>query len=112
VAVVRNNTGDVLSLFTSDAPPVDPGDEIEVSDARFAGRAWPKSTWDLVKKPGKDYVDASVDDAHLFVVTPDDTVADLKQQAADQGIDLAGATTKAEITAAIAKGPTTSEESV
>jgi hypothetical protein len=71
MAVVKNITPDVKALFHKDAPPVQPGDEITVSDERFAGRAWPKSTWDLVKKPGKPYVDASVEDAHIFV-EPDD----------------------------------------
>ena len=110
MAEVRNITGDVLSLFSADAPPVQPGDTVTVSDERFADRAWPKSTWEVVSKP-KGYIDASVDDAYLFVSEPDETVAELKQQAADQGIDISGLTKKADIAAAIAAGPTTPEES-
>lgn len=66
MAVVRNTTTDTLSIGRPDAPPVAAGDEATVSDARFAGTAWPKSTWALVKKPGKGYTEASTDDAHLF----------------------------------------------
>ena len=67
MATVKNITPDVLALFTASAPPCTPGDEVEISDAKFVGRAWPKSTWSLVKKPAKPYVDASTDDAHLFI---------------------------------------------
>jgi hypothetical protein len=67
MAVVRNVTKDVLALFRPDAPPVQPDDSVEIRDENFAGRAWPKSTWTLVKKPGKGYRDASTDDAHLFL---------------------------------------------
>jgi len=71
VAVVRNITGEALSLFRSDGQIVRAGKEVEIPDADFAGRAWPTSTWALVKKPStKDYVDASADDAHVFVAKP------------------------------------------
>lgn len=66
MAVVKNTTPDRLHLFSPDAPPVDPGDEVTISDERFVDRAWPKSTWALVKKPGKEYLDASSEEAHLF----------------------------------------------
>ncbi len=66
VAVVKNLTGDVLSLFSPDAPPIDPGGEVTVRDENFAGLAWPKETWELVEPPGDGYDDASLDDAHLF----------------------------------------------
>lgn len=68
MATVKNITPDVLALFRADAPPVQPGDSIEVRDENFADRAWPKSTWALVKAPAKPYVDASTDDAHLFTL--------------------------------------------
>lgn len=67
MATVKNITPDVLALFRADAPPVQPGDEVEVRDENFVGRAWPKSTWVVVKKPGKPYLDASTEDAYLFV---------------------------------------------
>jgi hypothetical protein len=67
VAEVKNITKDELSLFRADAPPVQPGDTVTVKDENFVGRAWPKSTWALVKKPGKPYVeDTSVSDAYVF----------------------------------------------
>ena len=70
MAVVKNKTGDVLHLFSPDAPPVDPGGEVTVSDENFANRAWPIETWELVTPPGAGYVDASLDDAHMFVPAP------------------------------------------
>ena len=107
MAVVRNNTDDVRSL--SNGQSVGPNKEIAVDDALFVDRAWPKSTWAVVKKPGKDFIDASTEDAHLFVSEPDETVADLKAQAHTQGIDITGLTKKADIAAAIAAGPTSEE---
>lgn len=77
MAVVRNNTPDVLALFRPDALPVQPGGEVTVADENFAGRAWPKSTWSLVKKPGKGFVDASPEDAYLYLP------ADAEEHAAD-----------------------------
>ena len=71
MATVRNKTGDVLALFSPDAPPIDPGGEVTVSDEKFAGRAWPTSTWDLVTPPGDGYVDASTDDSYLFLPAPE-----------------------------------------
>jgi len=65
VAKVKNITPDRLTLFRPDAPPVDPGDEVTVSDANFLDRAWPTSTWELVEPPAG--VDRSTDDAHLWV---------------------------------------------
>lgn len=111
MAVVRNITSDARSVGSPDAPPAAVGDEVTISDANFVDRAWPRSTWELVKKPGKGYVDASPEDAHLFITPPEETLSALRRQATEQGIDLTGHTTKAEIAAAIAKGPTTSEES-
>lgn len=66
MAKVKNITGDVLSLFRSDAPPVDPGGEVTVRDEAFVGRAWPTSTWELVEPP-EGYSDASTDEAHLYL---------------------------------------------
>ncbi len=72
MAVVRNKTPDVLTLFRPDAPPVDAGSEVTVSDANFVGRAWPTSTWELVEPP-EGYTDESTDEAHIYVEsTPDD----------------------------------------
>lgn len=70
MAIVKNKTGDVLTLFRPDAPPVDAGGEVTLSDETFAGRAWPTSTWELVKPPGTGYVDKSTKDAHLYVPKP------------------------------------------
>lgn len=69
MATIRNISPDALSLFASDAPTLDAGDTATVPDARFAGRAWPKSTWELVEPP-VDYTDESTDDAYVFT-TPD-----------------------------------------
>jgi hypothetical protein len=66
VAVVKNKTPDTLTLFRSDAPPVDPGGEVTVRDEVFVGRAWPTETWDLVTPP-EGCEDASTDEAHLFL---------------------------------------------
>lgn len=73
MAVVKNITHDVLSLGTPDGAQVRGGKPVEVPDEEFVGRAWPKSTWELVKKPGKGYTDASIEDAHVFVSTTTDT---------------------------------------
>ncbi len=67
MAKVKNVTKDVLSLFSAGAPPCEPGDTIAVSDAKFVGRAWPKSTWDLVEPPKGDYMNASLEDAWLYI---------------------------------------------
>jgi len=78
VAKVKNISPDRLSLFRPDAPPIDAGDEVTVSDANFIGRAWPMSTWELVEPPLSTggYVDQSTDDAHLWVAPePSDTEA-------------------------------------
>ena len=72
MAVVKNKTNDVLALFRSDAPPIDPGGEVTVRDENFVDRAWPKETWELVEAPGDGYVDESTDDAHLFVPAPEE----------------------------------------
>ena len=69
MAVVRNITPDVLSVFRSDAPPVQPGDEVKVKDENFVGRAWPKSTWEVVTPP-EGYVDDDTPDAYVFVPAP------------------------------------------
>jgi len=66
VAVVRNKTPDVLTLFRADAPPIDPGGEVTVRDEVFVERAWPTSTWELVTPP-EGYDDASTDEAYLFL---------------------------------------------
>lgn len=72
MAVVRNKTDRRLALFRSDAPPVDAGGEATLRDEVFAERAWPTSTWELVEPPGSDYIDASTDEAYLWVKPPDD----------------------------------------
>lgn len=67
MAKVKNITGDTLSLFRADAPPVRPGDEVTIRDENFVERAWPKSTWKVVERPKLDgYVDLSNDDAYLW----------------------------------------------
>jgi len=66
VAVIRNITPDRLTLFRTDAPPVDAGDEVTISDANFVGRAWPTSTWEVVEPPAAPYIDQSTDEAHLW----------------------------------------------
>lgn len=67
MAVLKNITADERSLFRVEGQVVKPGDSVEIPDEEAANRAWPKSTWEVLKKPGKDYVDKSLDDAHLFV---------------------------------------------
>lgn len=123
MAKVKNLTPDTLSLFRADAPPVDPRGEVTVRDTNFVDRAWPKSTWDLIEPPVlKDdldgYVDLSTDEAWLFAkpvveATPDGegkpladmTIPELTDHAAAAGVDLDGATKKADIIAAIAAHP-------
>lgn len=124
MAKVKNLTPDTLSLFRTDAPPVDPGGEVKVRDANFVDRAWPKSTWDLIEPPVLEddldgYVDLSTDEAWLFVKPvaesdasdgeskplADMTIPELTDHAAANGIDLDGATKKADIIAAIAAHP-------
>lgn len=69
MAVVRNITPDRLHLFSTDAPPCDPGDVVTIRDEVFVDRAWPSSTWDVVEPPVMDgYVDCSTDDAHLWTI--------------------------------------------
>lgn len=68
MAVVRNITPDALSVFRSEAPPCQPGDEVTVKDENFVGRAWPKSTWEVVTPPEGDYVDNDTEDAYCFVL--------------------------------------------
>ena len=71
MAVVRNITPDARSLFSADAPPAEPGDDVTISDARFVDRAWPKSTWELVEPPALEgYTDQSVEDAYLWAPEP------------------------------------------
>ena len=69
MAVVKNKTGDVLTLFRADAPPVDPGGEVTVRDEVFVERAWPTSTWEVVTPP-EGYADESTEDAYLYVPKP------------------------------------------
>jgi hypothetical protein len=82
MATVKNVTPDALSIGSVSAPPVNPGDEVEIRDENFVGKAWPKSTWDLVKKPGKPYVDASTEDAHLFIEPEQPAPADTPEESA------------------------------
>ena len=83
MAVVKNITPDRLHLFSPDAPPIEAGDEVTLSDERFVGRAWPKSTWKLVKPP-VGYSDASTDDAHLWVAPePEPESADATEAEAE-----------------------------
>jgi len=108
VAVVRNITPDDLSLFSVEGSQVAAGKEATVPDEQFVNRAWPKSTWALVRKPS-GYIDASTDDAFVFIPDPDESIADLKQRAAAEGVDITGLRSKADIAAALAAGPTTEE---
>jgi len=109
MAKVKNITKDVRSLFSAQAPPVDEGGEAELRDELFVDRAWPKSTWELVEPPELDgYEDCSTDEAIRWAVPEpeekaldDMTVDELKEYAEAAGVDLTGATKKAEIRAAI-----------
>ena len=83
MAVLKNLTADTLHLFSADAPPIDPGGEVTVRDEVFAGRAWPKETWDLVEPPGDGYVDESIEDAYQFVPAPEKPAA--KKSTAKKG---------------------------
>lgn len=123
MAKVKNLTPDTLSLFRADAPPVDPGGEVTVRDKNFVDRAWPKSTWDVIEEPVLEddlagYVDLSTDEAWLFAKPvaesdmaddgkplADMTIPELTEYAAANGVDLDGATKKADIIAAIAAHP-------
>lgn len=70
MAVVKNITPDALSVFRSDAPPVQPGDSVTIKDENFVGRAWPRSTWEVVTEP-EGYVDDDTPDAYVFVPAPE-----------------------------------------
>lgn len=71
MATVKNLSSDVLALFSADAPPVTPGDEVTIRDENFVDRAWPKSTWELVEPPRLEgYMDDDTDDAYCFVIPP------------------------------------------
>lgn len=65
MAVVKNKTGDTLHLFSPSAPPIDPGGEVTVSDENFVGRAWPKSTWEVIEPPA-GCVDVGPEDAYVY----------------------------------------------
>lgn len=69
MAVLRNITDDALVLSTPGAPQVGPKKELDVPDADFVNRAWPTSTWKLVKKPTKGR-DVSLEDAIVFTTEP------------------------------------------
>ena len=111
MAVVKNITPDALSVFRSEAPPCQPGDEVSIKDENFVNRAWPKATWDLVTGPEgdfADYVDDDTDDAFCFVLPePEETAladmtkADLLAFAAEKGVDVTGLSTKADLLAAL-----------
>lgn len=83
MAVVRNITQEAVSLWRPDDNIIGPGKEAEVADEDFVDRAWPTSTWKLIKKPtGKGYKDASVEDAVVFVSTQDEsTTSDTEEGA-------------------------------
>lgn len=111
MAVVKNITPDALSVFRSDAPPVQPGDEVTIKDRNFVGRAWPHATWELITPPADDfadYVDDDTDDAYCFVLPEpeekamaDMTKAELLAVAAEKGVDVTGLSTKADLLAAL-----------
>jgi hypothetical protein len=114
MAKVKNISGDALSLFRADAPPVRPGDVVTVRDENFVDRAWPRATWELVEAPELDgYEDDDTDDAYVFVVPgpkvdenglldfEDMTVQELKDYAAARDIDITGRTLKADLIEAI-----------
>jgi hypothetical protein len=73
VAVVKNITDEALSLL--DGRSVEAGAEADIPNEQFADRAWPTSTWALVKKPGKGFHDHSVDDAIVFLPADADEVS-------------------------------------
>lgn len=109
MAVLRNISGETLSLFTPSAPPTDADGEITVRDENFVDRAWPKGTWELVSPPELDgYADASIEDAWVWLPVTDAPVdlqsmtkAQLVEHADASEVDLGGASTKADIIAAI-----------
>ena len=117
MAVVRNITPDALSVFRSEAPPCQPGDEVTVKDENFVGRAWPKSTWEVVVEPEGGYVDNDTEDAYCFVLPePEDkpladmTKAELLAAAEDvvhDGCVLASNTSALSVTelAAVLRSP-------
>ncbi|WP_183092906.1 hypothetical protein [Nocardioides stalactiti] len=73
MAVIKNITPDALSLFNTGAPPVYPGDEVEISDEKFVGLAWSSDTWEIVVPPAVDgVVSVPLDDATLYL--PEDEV--------------------------------------
>lgn len=114
MARIRNVTPDTLLLGSPGAPPIYPDDEVEVSDAFFVGRSWPAETWEVVEPPTLDgavEVPVVAEDAVLWL-TPDlmpdtgtdlgaMTIAALTEYADAHGIDLGGASKKADIVAAI-----------
>lgn len=120
MAKIKNVTRDVLSLFRADAPPVAPGDTITVRDENFVDRAWPTSTWELVEAPVledelSEHADLSTEEAWLWAVPEvaeeldvqgkalvGMTVPELMEIVRAAGVELAGATKKADIIAAIA----------
>lgn len=70
MAVVKNITPDDLSVGTPDGGLIArAGKEVDVPDADFVDRAWPTSTWKLVKKPGKGR-NVSIEDAIVFTTEP------------------------------------------
>jgi len=111
MAVLRNLSGETLSLFRPDAPPIDADGEVTVRDENFVDRAWPKVTWELVSPPEVDgYVDASTDDAWQWLPAPEPEVdlsamtkPQLIERAAEAGLHLDAPVTKAEILAALSK---------
>lgn len=126
MAKIKNITADVLSLFRADAPPIEPGDEITLRDENFVDRAWPTSTWELVEPPVlegelSEHADLSTEEAWLWAVPEvpevveeldvqgkalvDMTISELMEIVRAGGVDLAGATKKADIIAAIAAHP-------
>ena len=82
MAKVKNVSVDVLSLFSADAPPCNPGDTVTVRDERFVGRAWPKSTWQVVEAPD-GYADVGPDDAYVFELADDGDAPEPEEAPAD-----------------------------
>lgn len=96
MAVIRNISGEVLTLFRADAPPVEPGDSITVRDEVFIDRAWPSSTWEVVTPPQVDgFEQVAVEDAHLWA-EPDPTLFDPADHKVDEVTDYLAAADDAE----------------
>ena len=76
MAVIKNISGETLSLFRPDAPPIDPGGEVTIRDEMFVGRAWPSDVWEIVTGPEVEgYVETPTADAAVWQTEADSAAA-------------------------------------